>query len=44
MPSGQHAVLLDPAARAHYERLDVLRRVCPLTNTDTAPTRPNLPM
>jgi hypothetical protein len=45
VPTGDHRVLLDPAARNHYQRLlQTLRAHCPLTNALTAPGRPNLPM
>ncbi len=37
--------LKDEAARAHYEHLlEVVRQKCPLSNVDTAPVRPHLPM
>lgn len=37
--------LKDETARAHYEKLlAVLRAKCPLTNAQTAPIRPHLPM
>jgi hypothetical protein len=45
VPTGDHRVLLDPAAREHYQQLlDILRSRCPLSNVGTAPKRPNLPM
>lgn len=45
VPAGDHRVLLDPAAHAHYQRLlQTVRDRCPLTNANTAPVRPNLPM
>lgn len=41
----QSAILLDGAARAHYEKLlRILREQKPLSNAATAPLRPNLPM
>ena len=37
--------LQDEAARAHYEKLlAVVREKCPLSNVDSAPVRPHLPM
>ena len=44
-PAQMCQVLTDPLARAHYEKLlQVLREKCPLTNAQTAPIRPHLPM
>lgn len=40
-----YRALLDPKTQAHYEYLlEVLRKQCPLSNVQTAPLRPNLPM
>ena len=45
VPSGNVSTLSDPQAWDFYDKLiKILREQCPLSNAETAPIRPNLPM